>query len=184
MTNDRFSSESYDAHLKPWQVKHIEFDIDQAREAFIGPKYEKYQDQFDRFDESEKFQISFLWPPLIIGWLWLAYRKLYLQALLFLTWQVLLGIGLPEFPGRWAVVLLLANVPVAMAGAWLLYNQVEGRIEKAMASCGGNPLQAIGWLHFNGGVNLWVVPLSIIWVLYNIYINLLVSLGKLLGSGL
>jgi len=175
--------------LKAWQVGLVEFDQDEAREAYVGEKYDKFAELFDRFEDSEDFRFSFIWPPLVFGWLWLLYRKMYREAIMIFVFSTLIKKILPLFfmLNDWLIELLMVlvvNVPIAMSGGWLYYQKTEQQIEKGMHLFGDDPPQLIGWLKWNGGVSNWVIPLSIVYICLKIYLTFLTALGTAVGTGI
>jgi hypothetical protein len=66
---------------------------------FIGPGADYYLEQFRLFQTANgnRFYPSWHWPAFGVGWLWFLYRKMYLQAAVFLIGgllPLLLGAGL------------------------------------------------------------------------------------------
>ena len=142
---------------QPWEVKHVEFDQDEAREAYVGDKFEKFADLFDSFEDSDEFKFSFIWPPLLFGWIWFIYRKMYQEGLLFFISTIIVRLVIPSFPGGILLTWLLVNLGLALCGGWLYYRKTEHQIEKALAMYGEDPAQIIGWLKWNGGVSGWAI---------------------------
>lgn len=146
-----------EAAPKPWEVKHVEFDQDEAREAYVGAKYDKFAELFDSFEDSDEFKFSFIWPPLFFGWVWFIHRKMYQEGLLFFVSTTFVRLVVPSFPGGVPLTWLLVNLALALCGGWLYYRKTENQIEKALALYGEDPVQIIGWLRWNGGTTGWAV---------------------------
>ena len=171
--------------VKPWQVGLVEFDQDEAREAYVGEKYEKFAELFDSFDDSDDFKFSFIWPPLVFGWLWFLYRQMYQEGLLVFFVTIFIGFFLPSFfPGSDLVVSLFINLALSLCGGWLYYHKTENQIERALALYSGDSSQVMGWLRRTGGVSGWVIFVGIAYVLLKLYFLFLEALGTAVGEGI
>ena len=170
--------------VKAWQVGLVEFDQDAAREAYVGEKYEKFAELFDSFEDSDDFKFSFIWPPLVFGWLWFLYRRMHQEAIFFAIASIFIWLFLPSFPGGDLVSWFGINLVLALCGGWMYYRKTEHQIEKALALFGTDPAQILGWLRWNGGVNTWVIVLTIFLMILKLYFVFLEVLGSAIGMGI
>ena len=126
---------------------------------FIGKNYlEYYKEKFiDR--KIQKIFISWNWPPFFIGYGWLLYRKLYLEATIVILSSFIIGgffavLNLGDFNREIASCF---KIIIALMGNYVYYQKINRTIKKLDEIDGKNHLQ---YLKGKGGTN--IVPAIVI----------------------
>lgn len=118
--------------------------------AFVGGNSHYYIQQFSRFTITgrEKFCVTWNWSCFGFTFIWFLYRKMYaLAAISFIVFCI---------PG----VNILLHIGVGMIGNYLYYRHVKGEIIEIRAT--QSTQNYIPVLQELGGVNKWVITLSVI----------------------
>ena len=118
--------------------------------AFVGGNSHYYIQQFSRFTITgrEKFCVTWNWSCFGFTFIWFLYRKMYaLAAISFIVFCI---------PG----VNILLHIGVGMIGNYLYYRHVKGEIVEIRAT--QSTQNYIPVLQELGGVNKWVITLSVI----------------------
>jgi hypothetical protein len=118
--------------------------------VFVGPNAIYYIHQFSKFNISgtEKYTLSWNWSSCGFTFVWMLYRKMYIQALItFVIFCI---------PGMNFIVHIVAGV----AGNYIYYRHVKERIVEIKAI--QSPLEFYPVLKEVGGVHKWAVFVTII----------------------
>lgn len=146
--------------------------------ACIGPKNtEYYLAHFETF-ESGGSRVSWHWPAFFISSVWLLYRKMWLNALLYwvalpivltVLSALIEGLAGAEISGifYYSSYLLITFVLVPMYANWLYFRHVQGKVDKLTASppAGETPALALARVGGTSNVILAVLPFFLIAVL-------------------
>lgn len=146
--------------------------------ACIGPKNtEYYLAHFDTFENGGS-RVSWHWPAFLISSIWLLYRKMWLNALLYwvalpIVLTVLSGV-VESLAGvetslifYYTTYVLITFVLVPMYANWLYFRHVQAKVDKLTASppTGETPALAIARIGGTSKVILAVLPFFFIVVL-------------------
>jgi len=157
--------------------------------AFVGPRSQGYYlSYFARADARGYAPISWHWPVLAVGLLWLVYRKLYLWAVITFAFPYLasaLG-ALAErmIPGTgeplaWTLVIGFFAAWLPLQANALYYRQARAAIEAVRIAHPGRPEDQAAVLALSGGVHRHL-PM-IMFALLVLLIALSGSIGQLRG---
>ena len=152
-----------------WEMKH---SYDEARRAYVGPKYHRFARSFERCDAVWGFKVTFSLGVLLMGGSWFLYRKMYEEFLVFFVGGILLGVfeGLFDLPPILTVVVLPIIICIMANG--LYWEAVDKQIVKAIELYPNDPQAALDWLSTVGGVHKWVL------VTFIVIIGLFVALSS------
>jgi hypothetical protein len=160
-----------DPNLPAWARKQRVADplTDERLEAFIGPRWPRYQKKFAQFREDPSFVPTWNWSAALFGSAWFVYRKLYLPALAFMLVPGLIFRLLTESDAQmtmaelqkpensWLAVVqagvtLSAMIASGGLGNWLLFRRARTAL-KVVAVQSLPEAEALPWLARVGGIN-------------------------------
>jgi hypothetical protein len=123
--------------------------IDEIR-AFVGPKANYYLYQFSKFNVAgkDKFCPTWNWSTCGFTFIWMLYRKMYLQALITFFIFCIPGIN------------IIMHIIAGAVGNYLYYRHVKARIIEIRANQTSLDLYKI--LQEVGGVHRWAVWVALI----------------------
>ncbi|UQZ89785.1 hypothetical protein C4J81_11425 [Deltaproteobacteria bacterium Smac51] len=135
-----------------------EVTFDEARQIYVQRNYHRFEAAFAKFDEAGKAGMTFSVIPFFIPFLWLFYRKMYLEGVVYFAVSVGVGLFLESSATSVGIVI---NMMVAAHAKALYWQAVNRKIKQAMELYPQNPEKAVAWLQAKGGVNFWVIGLGV-----------------------
>jgi hypothetical protein len=136
-------------HSAPFGYTAGPVDDEEVR-AFVGNNSEYYISNFRKFTVTgtETFTPTWNWSAFGFGFVWMLYRKMYLEsAVTFLIFCI---------PG----VNLLLHIGVGIISNYLYYRHVMNKISEVKRT--SSPQTLIPALHQIGGVHQWAITVGII----------------------
>ena len=123
-------------------------DTEEVR-AFVGPNSDYYLRSFGRFTATgiETFTPTWNWSAFGFTFIWMLYRKMYLQSALTFLLFCLPGVN------------ILLHLATGMAGNYLYFRHVATKITEAGRD--GSPRTLYPALHRTGGVHSWAITVGI-----------------------
>lgn len=117
--------------------------------AFVGPKAPFYLYQFSKFTASgtEKFTPTWNWSTCCFTFIWMLYRKMYIQALVTFVIFCLPGIN------------IIMHILAGCVGNYLYYRHVRERILEIRATQSPENIHPV--LQELGGVHQWAILVAI-----------------------
>lgn len=140
--------------------------------AFVGPNVVYYIQSFSKFNVTgtDRFCVTWNWSCFGFTFLWMLYRKMYVQSLI--TFVVFL------MPG----VNVLLHIVAGVVGNYLYYRHVKDKILEIRAT--RSPQTYCSVLQCEGGVHKWVITLGIIFsiilglLIFFFFATITASIGK------
>lgn len=190
--NDQYHDASYgglayeeEKPVMPWHAEGQDLDIEEAREAWIGDRYEKFEKSFAQFDEEESFLFTFCWPAFFLGGFWFLYRKMYRMGVLLVIATLFLRLISGIFGPFGSMLMTLAvHMFCAMTGKWYYWQQVEEKIQEALDLFAGDPRQMRGWMAVHGGTDIRMIIAAALLIIFRIFLFFISVLGSMIGVGL
>lgn len=175
---------------EPAAAPYVESTLDDARSAYVGIHYERFEDLFARCDASNGVRLSFGLAPFLFGSLWFLYRKMYLEGFLLLLVSLPLSayttisrlVGPEAFSSPVTTLQFSLTVLAGLFGKALYWKATDRRIKKAMGLFPREPQRALAWLYSRGGVNIPIVVLMIGFIIA-CYVMMLVVAVNMIRSG-
>lgn len=117
--------------------------------AFVGPNADYYLYQFSKFTVSgtEKFCPTWNWSTCGFTFIWMLYRKMYIQALITFIVFCLPGIN------------IIMHILAGVVGNYLYYRHVQGRIREIRSTRSPENIHPV--LQELGGVHRWAILVAI-----------------------
>ena len=118
--------------------------------AFVGPNALYYTYQFSRFTQSgsERFCLTWNWSCFGFTFLWMLYRKMYVQSLITFVIFCIPGVN------------IILHIAAGIAGNYLYFRQVKGKtLEIRRWQSAQDPYPVLQEV---GGVNQWVIMLGVV----------------------
>ena len=137
-------------NLDPFQRMNPDsINIDEIR-AFVGPNAQYYLYQFSKFNVSgtDKFCPTWNWSTCGFTFIWMLYRKMYLQAVITFFIFCVPGIN------------IIMHIVAGAVGNYLYYRHVKVRIIEIRAN--QSPENVYPVLQEVGGVHRWAILVAII----------------------
>lgn len=119
-------------------------------QAFVGPNAHYYLQQFSRFTRTgtERFRLTWNWSCFGFTFIWMLYRKMYVQSLITFVVFCLPGVN------------LFMHVIAGVVGNYLYYRHVGSKITEIRATRTPETINAA--LQEAGGVHRWAILVAII----------------------
>ena len=147
--------------------------LEEARAAYVGPRYPLFAESFRLFDSAGGFRPTFTWPPLLFGLFWFVYRKMYIEgAVLFSLGLLLVNLNADDSPRSQTFVSSFSfglSFVLALTGHWLYWKAVDRHLEKAMLRFPRSPDKALKWLETKGGVDPWAVMIAMAFFVFLLF---------------
>ena len=171
--------------IMPWHAEGQDLDIEEAREAWVGDRYEKFEESFSQFDEEESFRFTVCWPAFFLGGFWFLYRKIYRMGILLVLATVLLQFIFGIFgPLGSMLMILAAHLFCAMTGNWYYWQLVEEKTQEALDLFAGEPRQMRGWMAVQGGTDMRPIVVAALLIALRIFLYFMTILGQVIGTGM
>jgi len=121
--------------------------------AFIGKNYIEYYKEKYKIRPMKKIFVSWNWPPFFIGYGWLIYRKLYIEATIVFSFLILSGIVLSIFnlDNYLKDIYSCIKILIALFGTSIYYLKINRIINKLKNI---NNINHIQYLNKHGGTNI------------------------------
>jgi hypothetical protein len=118
--------------------------------TFVGPNSHYYTQQFSKFTQlgAEKFVVTWNWSCFGFTFLWMLYRKMYVQSLITFIVFCIPGLN------------VILHVLVGIVGNYLYYRHVKDKLHEVQTAQQSQNIAAV--IQEVGGVHKWVVTLGII----------------------
>jgi len=165
----------------------VHSDPDEFYKAVIGPKNQDYYlSHFARFDRHGKAGASWHWPAFFVSFYWFLYRKMWLNALiyLFLPYFIMIPLGIAAATGKSAdlvmdigyvlVLIAIFVLPPIYANA-LYYKHCKKKIVEARSSS-RNLQRQLGELSGKGGTSN-VVLIFVIVFAFIVFIGIFAAIA-------
>jgi hypothetical protein len=113
--------------------------------AFVGGNSQYFIQNFSRFTKSgkEQFCATWNWPCFGFPFIWMLYRKMYIQSLITFVVFCIPGIN------------IILHIVAGVVGNYLYYRHARQKIREIRASQSGQDFNSA--LHEVGGVHRWVI---------------------------
>ncbi len=101
------------------------------RKEIVGKNFEYYELNWSKY-ENEKFKTGWNWAAMILGPVWLAYRKMYSEAVILIIIANLLGLISSIFSlySVSRIILILISITLGIWGDYYYYLKVEKKVKK------------------------------------------------------
>ncbi|UQZ88557.1 hypothetical protein C4J81_04780 [Deltaproteobacteria bacterium Smac51] len=123
--------------------------LDELMAACVGPAYNRYQKRFQLMN-SKGFRPGLAWAALPYPPVWLLYRKMYHQILIYVLASTAMIIPLPFYDTVFA--LFVIHIIYCLSGHWLYWRSVKRRIQRALRHFPETG-EARGFLKGSGGTH-------------------------------
>ncbi|MDL2226769.1 DUF2628 domain-containing protein [Deltaproteobacteria bacterium OttesenSCG-928-M10] len=171
--------------IMPWHAEGRDLDIEEAREAWVGDSYEKFEESFVQFDEEESFSFTFCWPAFFLGGFWFLYRKMYRLGVLLVIATIFLRLIFGLFGPLGSMLMTLAvHMYCAMTGKWHYWQTVEEKTQEALDLFAGEPRQMRGWMAVHGGTDIRMIVVAALLIAFRVVLFLVTLAGSAIGVGL
>ncbi|MRS02350.1 DUF2628 domain-containing protein [bacterium] len=145
--------------------------IDEIR-AFVGNNSDYYIKKFSTFTKTgiEKFFPTWNWSAFCFTFIWMVYRKMYVQAVITFVFFCLPGIN------------IILHIVAGVAGNYLYYKHAKKKILEIRSTRTLENLCPV--LQGEGGVHKWVIWFAVIFslILVLLIVLLFASIAALLGK--
>jgi hypothetical protein len=118
--------------------------------AFVGSNSHYYTQNFSRFTMTgrERFCASWNWSCFGFTFIWMLYRKMYLQSLITFVVFCIPGLN------------IILHIAAGLMGNYLFYSHAKEKILEVRAT--QSPQNYVPVLQELGGVNQWVIQLGVV----------------------
>jgi len=140
--------------------------------ALVGPNSNYYLQNFSKFSRTgtEKFCPTWNWSAFCFSFIWMLYRKMYLQSVITFVIFCLPGIN------------IILHVVAGVVGNYLYYRHVQDKILEIRQN--QTPQRFFPTLHAVGGIHLWVIWVAIVFsiILVLLIVVLFASITAIIGT--
>lgn len=136
--------------LNPAAFGHVEsLDIEEVR-AFVGKNAEYYIGNFNKFTATgiETFAATWNWSAFGFTFIWMLYRKMYLQSAITFLIFLLPGVN------------IFLHIAVGIVANYFYFRHVANKITEIKRN--SSPQTLFPTLHQTGGVHNWAITVGIV----------------------